>query len=56
MQTKQIHAEDWRQTLDALSRSYDGALVSLEIVGGQVGAERRSTINRCAGSLPTGPA
>lgn len=39
MQTKQIHAADWRRTLDALSRSYDGALVSLEIVGGEVGAE-----------------
>ena len=39
MQTKQIHSADWRRTLDALSRSYDGALVSLEIVGGEVGAE-----------------
>lgn len=39
MQTKQIETADWRQTLDALSRSYDGALVSLEIVGGEVGAE-----------------
>ena len=39
MQTRQIQAADWRQTLDALSRSYDGALVSLEIVGGEVGAE-----------------
>jgi hypothetical protein len=40
MQTKQIAAVDWRRTLDALSRSYDGALVSLEIVGGEVGAEQ----------------
>lgn len=39
MQTKLIHAPDWRQTLDSLSRSYHGALVSLEIVGGEVGAE-----------------
>lgn len=39
MQTKQIQTGDWRRTLDALSRSYDGALVSLEIVGGAVGAE-----------------
>lgn len=39
MRTKHIQAADWRQTLDTLSRSYDGALVSLEIVGGKVGAE-----------------
>lgn len=39
MQTRQILTADWRRTLDALSRSYDGALVSLEIVGGEVGAE-----------------
>lgn len=39
MRTKQILTNDWRRTLDTLSRSYDGALVSLEIVGGDVGAE-----------------
>jgi Family of unknown function (DUF5335) len=39
MRTKHIQAADWRQTLDTLSRSYDGAMVSLEIVGGRVGAE-----------------
>ncbi|HEX6642832.1 MAG TPA: DUF5335 family protein [Thermoanaerobaculia bacterium] len=38
MHTKQIQTADWQETLDALSRSYDGALVSLEIVGGDVGA------------------
>ncbi len=39
MHTTQIPLSDWRRTLDELSRSYDGALVSLEIVGGEVGAE-----------------
>jgi hypothetical protein len=39
MHTKQIPITDWRRTLDSLSRSYDGALVSLEILGGEVGAE-----------------
>jgi Family of unknown function (DUF5335) len=37
--TKQIPITDWRRTLDALSCSHDGALVSLEILGGEVGAE-----------------
>lgn len=39
MHTKQIPKADWRRTLDALSRSYDGAIVSVEILGGEVGAE-----------------
>jgi hypothetical protein len=39
MHTRQINVANWRRTLNALSRSYDGALVSLEIVGGEVGAE-----------------
>ena len=39
MRTKQIPVLDWRSSLDALSRSHDGALASLEIVGGEVGAE-----------------
>jgi hypothetical protein len=39
MQTRQIDSANWRRTLDGLSRSYEGALVSLEIVGGEVGAE-----------------
>ena len=39
MHTKQIQAANWQRTLDSLSRSYDGAIVSLEIVGGDVGAE-----------------
>lgn len=39
MHTRHVLAADWRQTLDDLSRTYDGMLVSLEIVGGDVGAE-----------------
>lgn len=39
MHTKQIPVADWRRTLDDLSRFYDGAVVSLEILGGEVGAE-----------------
>jgi hypothetical protein len=39
MHTRQIPVPDWRQTLDDLSRSFSGALVSLEVVGGEVGAE-----------------
>jgi hypothetical protein len=39
MQTKQIQTADWQHALDTLSRSYTGALASLEIVGGEVGAE-----------------
>ena len=39
MQTKQVPFSDWRRTLDDLSRSFSGALVSLEVVGGEVGAE-----------------
>lgn len=37
MHTKQVPVADWRRTLDDLSRSYDGAVVSLEILGGEVG-------------------
>jgi len=39
MQTKRIPANLWRRTLDDLSRTYDGAEVSLEIVGNDVGAQ-----------------
>lgn len=39
MHTKLIPVERWRTTLDELSQTYDGMLVSLEIVGGEVGAE-----------------
>lgn len=39
MHTKLIPFSDWRRTLDDLSRSYDGAIVSVEILGGEVGAE-----------------
>ena len=39
MHTRQIPVAQWRQTLDDLSRTYDGVLVSLEVVGGDVGAE-----------------
>ena len=39
MHTRQIPVGEWRQTLDDLSRAYDGMLVSLEVAGGDVGAE-----------------
>lgn len=39
MQTKRIPPDQWRRTLDDLSRSYDGALVSLEILGNEIGAQ-----------------
>jgi hypothetical protein len=39
MHTRHVPAVQWRQTLDDLSRTYDGMLVSLEIVGGELGAE-----------------
>ena len=39
MNTRQVPVAQWRQTLDELSRTYDGALVSLEVVGDGVGAE-----------------
>ena len=41
MQTRQVLFSDWRRTLDDLSRSFSGALVSLEVVGGEVGAEEQ---------------
>jgi hypothetical protein len=39
MKTTHVPASLWRRTLDALSRRCDGSLISLEIVGGSVGAE-----------------
>ena len=39
MRTKNIPAGQWRQTFDDLSRAFDGAIVSLEIVGKDVGAQ-----------------
>jgi hypothetical protein len=39
MRTKHIPAAQWRQTFDDMSRAYDGALVSLEIVGDEIGAQ-----------------
>ena len=39
MRTRQVPFPEWRGTLDELSRSFSGALVSLEVVGGDVGAE-----------------
>lgn len=39
MRTRLIPSSDWRGTLDDLSRSFSGALVSLEVVGGEIGAE-----------------
>jgi len=34
MRTRQVPSAKWRSTLDDLSRSFSGALVSLEVVGG----------------------
>jgi hypothetical protein len=39
MHTTKITHEQWQQTLDELSRVYDGALVSLEILGDEIGAQ-----------------
>ena len=39
MHTKHVPENLWRRTLDDLSRAYDGALASLEVVGGEIGAE-----------------
>jgi hypothetical protein len=39
MKTRHIPSESWRGKLDELSRAYDGALVSLEIVGSEIGAQ-----------------
>ena len=39
MRTRHVTSAEWRATLDDLSRSFSGALVSLEVVGGEVGAE-----------------
>jgi len=39
MRMRQIPMAEWRRALDDLSRTYDGVLVSLEVIGGDVGAE-----------------
>ena len=39
MHTKRIPAREWRQTFDDLSRAFDGAIVSVEISGNEVGAQ-----------------
>lgn len=39
MHTRKIPENLWRRTLDDLSRAYDGAIVSLEIMGDTLGAE-----------------
>ena len=39
MKTQHVPSDQWRSTLDDLSRAYDGAIVSLEIVGNEVGAQ-----------------
>lgn len=41
MNTKHVPSSQWRTTLDELSRTYEGMPVSLEIVGGDVGAEEQ---------------
>ena len=39
MRTQHVPSDQWRRTLDELSRAFDGALVSLEVVGNDVGAQ-----------------
>ena len=39
MRTRNIPSGQWRQTFDDLSRAFDGAMVSLEIVGNELGAQ-----------------
>ena len=39
MKTQHVSSDQWRRTLDDLSRAYDGAIVSLEIVGKDIGAQ-----------------
>ena len=39
MHTRKIPRDLWRATFDELSRAYDGAIVSLEIMGDALGAE-----------------
>ena len=39
MRTRNIPSGQWRQTFDDLSRAFDGAMVSLEIVGKEFGAQ-----------------
>lgn len=41
MHTRQIPEKEWRSTFDSLSQSYAGSLVSIEIAGGDVGAEEQ---------------
>jgi hypothetical protein len=37
--TQHVPSKLWRRTLDDLSRAYDGAILSLEVVGKDVGAQ-----------------
>ena len=39
MRTQHVPNNLWRRTLDDLSRAFDGAIVSLEILGNDVGAQ-----------------
>ena len=39
MKTRHVPSKQWLRTLDDVSRTYDGAIVSLEIVGDDVGAQ-----------------
>lgn len=39
MRTRNIPVAQWRETLDDLSRAFDGMRVSLEIIGGNLGAQ-----------------
>jgi len=39
VRTQHVPSSLWRKTLDDLSRAYDGAIVSMEVVGDEVGAQ-----------------
>jgi hypothetical protein len=40
MRTKNIPSDKWRRELDELSRTHDGAMISMEVLGGEIGAQR----------------
>lgn len=57
MTTQHVPGSLWRRTLDDMSRAYDGAIVSLEILrGDDVGARPEVLDSHSAGSAPTGAA
>ena len=41
MNTRHIPVDEWRSALDRISHTYEGSVVSTEIVGGNVGAQEQ---------------